>query len=77
MNLRNGWIALFLVAAGFAQDKAPAAKDIPTGPSAIGLGIGRKAPEFSLRDQFGHEQSNESLKGTKGTILVFFRSADW
>jgi hypothetical protein len=30
-----------------------------------------------LRDQFGHAQSNSTLKGSKGTVLFFFRSADW
>ena len=45
--------------------------------SAVGLPVGQKAPPFSIRDQFGHEQSNETLKGPNGTVLLFFRSADW
>lgn len=45
-------------------------------PSA-GLEIGQRAPAFALPDQFGHEQSNEALKGSKGTVILFFRSADW
>ncbi len=44
---------------------------------SIGLEIGHRAPAFALPDQFGHEQSNETLKGSKGTVLLFFRSADW
>jgi hypothetical protein len=44
---------------------------------AIGLAVGQKAPEFSLRDQFGRVQTLDSLKGAKGTVLLFFRSADW
>ena len=44
---------------------------------AVGLAIGQPAPAFSLRDQFGHEQSRSTLKGSKGTVLLFFRSADW
>jgi len=43
----------------------------------IGLPVGQKAPTFAANDQFGHEQSNETLKGSKGTVLLFFRSADW
>ena len=43
----------------------------------IGLEIGQHVPEFVLHDQFGHEQSNETLKGSKGTVLLFFRSSDW
>jgi len=45
--------------------------------TSIGLPVGRKAPEFSLRDQFGRDQTLESLKGPRGTVLLFFRSADW
>ncbi|SRR6266849_10683271 len=43
----------------------------------IGLEIGQPAPAFALMDQFGHEQSNKTLTGPKGTVLLFFRSADW
>jgi hypothetical protein len=44
---------------------------------SIGLAIGQKAPAFSIRDQFGRVQTLDTLKGTKGTVLLFFRSADW
>ena len=44
---------------------------------SIGLSVGQKAPAFSLRDQFGHIQTLGSLKGSNGTVLLFFRSADW
>jgi len=44
---------------------------------SIGLEVGRKAPAFSARDQFGREQTLETLKGPKGAVLLFFRSADW
>jgi len=47
------------------------------GPMVIGLEIGQKAPDFSLRDEFGRTQTLETLKGTRGTVLLFFRSADW
>ena len=42
-----------------------------------GLEVGQKAPSFIVQDQFGHQQSNETLKGSNGTVLLFFRSADW
>jgi len=45
--------------------------------TAIGLPVGKQAPEFSLRDQFGQTQNLETLKGSHGTIVLFFRSADW
>jgi hypothetical protein len=46
-------------------------------PMSIGLGVGQKAPAFSIRDQFGRAQTLDTLKGTNGTVLLFFRSADW
>jgi hypothetical protein len=46
-------------------------------PMAIGLAVGQKAPAFSIRDQFGHVQTLDTLKGSNGTVLLFFRSADW
>ena len=56
------------------QAKPPAGDGVA--PS-IGLKIGQPAPAFALTDQFSHEQSNESLRGSKGTVILFFRSADW
>jgi hypothetical protein len=47
------------------------------GPMSIGLAVGQKAPAFSVRDQFGRVQALDSLRGTNGTVLLFFRSADW
>lgn len=43
-----------------------------TGP-AVGLPV----PDFSLQDQSGRTQTLKSISGPKGTMLVFFRSADW
>ena len=63
---------LYAFASG--QENAPSNHVVP---ASIGLEIGQKAPAFALSDQFGHENSNESLKGAKGTVLLFFRSADW
>jgi hypothetical protein len=67
-------VCLTLVAPALAQEKQPSAAAIS---APIGLEVGEKAPAFSAPDQFGHQQSNETLKGPKGTILLFFRSADW
>jgi hypothetical protein len=46
-------------------------------PMSIGLAVGAKAPAFSLRDQNGQMQTLDTLKGANGTVLLFFRSADW
>ena len=48
----------------------------PVTPS-VGLPVGAKAPAFASRDQFDRAQSNATLRGPNGTILLFFRSADW
>jgi hypothetical protein len=45
--------------------------------TSIGLEVGQRAPAFSAQDQFGREQSLDTLKGPNGTVLLFFRSADW
>ena len=47
------------------------------GPMAIGLGVGQKAPDFTAHDEFGNVQTLGTLKGANGTVLLFFRSADW
>lgn len=44
---------------------------------SIGLAVGQKAPAFSARDQLGRVQTLDTLKGPNGTVLLFFRSADW
>jgi hypothetical protein len=52
------------------------------GPAVVdtskrGPQVGAVVPAFSGVDQFGKEQSLESLSGPKGLMLVFTRSADW
>jgi hypothetical protein len=47
------------------------AQDLP------GVAVGKSAPTFQARDQFGKEQTISSLMGRNGLVLVFFRSADW
>jgi hypothetical protein len=44
---------------------------------SIGLNLGQRAPAFSAFDQFGRTQTLDTLKGPNGTVLLFFRSADW
>ena len=45
--------------------------------SSIGPKVGAVAPAFSGTDQNGRIVSLASAAGPKGTMLVFFRSADW
>jgi hypothetical protein len=45
---------------------------IKTGPE-----VGQRVPAFSATDQSGRTQTLQSIMGSKGAMLVFFRSADW
>lgn len=44
---------------------------------AIGLADGALAPPVTLVDTTGTDQTFESLPGSRGTVVVFVRSADW
>ena len=43
----------------------------------VGPKIGEPAPNFTLPDQNGQPRTLDSVKGPRGAVLVFFRSADW
>jgi hypothetical protein len=60
-----------------AQADSAAIRKLLADSSAFGLPIGTLVPAFELKDQNGHIQNLRSLSGSKGLILVFFRSADW
>ena len=49
-----------------------AATAIKTGPE-----IGTRVPNFEASDQNGKIQNFASLRGPKGLVLMFVRSADW
>ena len=49
----------------------------PVDLERIGPKVGEVAPEFTLPDQHGQPRTLSSLAGPKGTMLVFYRSADW
>jgi len=48
-----------------------------TTPFDVGIKVGQKIRPFTLPDQKGVIQQFASLKGSKGVVLLFFRSADW
>lgn len=56
-----------------AQSPAPAAIDT----TKIGPQVGQAVPAFEGVDQFGKRHTLASIAGRRGTMLVFFRSADW
>jgi len=45
--------------------------------SKLGPQIGQRVPELHLVDQYGAEQTLDSIMGPKGAMLVFSRSIDW
>jgi hypothetical protein len=64
--MRNSWW-LFMLSA-----TALYAQNAKTGPA-----VGQPVSDFALQDQSGRTQTLKSVSGPKGTMLVFFRSADW
>jgi hypothetical protein len=44
---------------------------------ALGPQAGAVVPAFSGVDQFNRPQTLESVSGSEGAMIVFFRSADW
>jgi cytochrome oxidase Cu insertion factor (SCO1/SenC/PrrC family) len=69
-------VVLFLIFAVAAKAQSEKAAPAAAAPAA-GLAVGEKTPEFEGTDQFGHAVTNETLRGSRGTIVLFFRSADW
>jgi hypothetical protein len=61
-----------LAVAGLAGQAPPAVDTSKVGPQ-----VGAVVPAFSGTDQFGKPHTLQSSYGPKGTMLVFFRSADW
>jgi len=49
-----------------------AAVALKTGPE-----IGTRIPDFAAADQNGRRQTFTTLRGPKGLVLMFVRSADW
>src|SRR4051812_39547515 len=44
----------------------------PQGPS-----VGERLASFRMTDQHGAVQTFETIRGPKGAMIVFYRSADW
>jgi len=66
-------LASLLLLVAQAQAPAPPRPD----PMELGPQVGQRLPAFQARDQSGRSRDFASLKGPKGLVLVFFRSADW
>lgn len=57
----TGLLVVFLTNLAFAEGPAP----------------GSRIPDFRLPDQNGRTQSFDTIRGPKGAMIVFYRSADW
>lgn len=75
MKILVSMVVLAGIFAALSAQENPSGTHVMAPP--VGLEVAQPAPAFVLRDQFGVEQSNETLRGTNGTVLLFFRSADW
>lgn len=75
----TGAILRLTLLAALASLGAPAVDAQPAAVNTTLLGpqLGDTVPPFSGFDQFGRTQTLETTSGSKGTMLVFFRSADW
>lgn len=73
-RLKALMFSLCLLGLGCGSDKSSSLRLISP---LTGSNVGRKMPPFTAHDQFGREVSSETLKSTNGTVLLFFRSADW
>ncbi len=69
--------AIFFFVSFLAFPKAQENSSTKNVSATIGLRVGQKVPTFAAHDQFGHEQTSETLMGSNGTVFLFFRSADW
>ena len=71
------WSALALFASPASPPQSNSATPARIDVSKLGPQVGQRVPDFSLRDQNGKSWTLQSTMGTKGAMLVFFRSADW
>lgn len=56
---------------------AAQSKHTPVDVAKLGPQVGDRVPDFRLVDQTGRVQTLRSIAGPKGTMLLFYRSADW
>jgi hypothetical protein len=76
-NARRRFVTGLLL--GFAVlSAAPSSSQAPLlDLSKVGPQVGQSVPDFAGIDQFGRRHTLRSSLGSKGAMLVFFRSADW
>lgn len=71
------FVSMLLLTSGmvFQEDFDPF--DPTDDDAQMGIEVGAKIPEFQAVDQNGKVWDYDALKGPRGAILFFQRSADW
>ena len=73
MTMKMGCFLLWTALVGVLVARPHAQTNLAT----LGPQVGQRAIDFSLPDQQDGVRTLKSFAGPKGTMLVFFRSADW
>jgi len=73
-SIRTTWACLF---AGLSLMLSSVFAAEPANPEKTGLDLGSKAPDWTLKDQHGKDQSLSSFLKKGSVVLVFYRSANW
>jgi hypothetical protein len=69
-------LSTFLISASGVPPSSALATQ--SGPSVkTGPAVGDKIPPFKASDQNSEIRDFESIRGPKGALILFFRSADW
>lgn len=70
--------AALAVSAAFGQER-PRLRPLPKTDQGVKTGpaVGEKIPAFQAVDQHGRRRSFEDLRGPRGLVLMFVRSAEW
>jgi peroxiredoxin len=72
-------LLMLLDALACAQDLRPRLRPLndQSANAKTGPAVGSHIPEFAAVDLMGRRQTFDTLKGPRGLVLVFARSADW
>ena len=74
----NLWTILLFVVSTFPGTLAnPEAALSAPDQIATGPDVGQAIPPFDALDQNGQRQTFETIRGPRGALIVFYRSADW
>lgn len=75
--MRRVWAGCLVWMLSVFADSGVGAQGTAVDVHRLGPQVGEIASPFSGVDQFGRTQTLSSVMGPAGTMVVFFRSADW